>query len=301
MKVLPSSRQIHYFAVLAEEGHFGRAAERLGLAQPALTQQIQRLEELLDCTLLHRRPRVELTAAGEHFLAGSQRILADLESAVEAARRAGRGETGTLSLGLVASTLLLPSITDALREFATTHPAVRLEVAAMDTSEQLEALRRGRIELGLMRDPPSETFLRAETLLRERFVIAIPPSHRLARRRGVTLSSLKEEPFILFQRSVNPRLHDQITALCRAAGFEPRVVQEVRDVQSRLGMVAAGLGVTITAASLRRTQPAITFKTIVKPDAWTMVVVGSIADRPLSPPAAAFSRTLLGEPGRKAG
>jgi DNA-binding transcriptional LysR family regulator len=293
MSELSSLRQIQYFIVLAEELHFGRAAQQLGLAQPALSQQIQRLEEILDCTLLERRPRVELTTAGKVFLSGCQRVLTELEVTVDSARRAASGKIGSLSIGVVASTLLLPAINQALRLFAESQPEVKLSVAAMDTADQLDALRSGRIELALMRDAVPASGFRYEELQRERLVMAIPSAHPLARRRGLKLAALREEPFILFPRQANPGIHDRITDTCRAAGFEPRVVQEVGDVQTRLGLVAAGLGVTITAASLQRLHDNIRFRNILEPDVWTSVILSSNSARSLSPPAAAFRRTLF--------
>jgi LysR family transcriptional regulator, benzoate and cis,cis-muconate-responsive activator of ben and cat genes len=291
----PGSRHISSFVILAEELHFGRASARLGIAQPALTQQINALEGWLECQLLHRRPRVALTEAGRIFLAGSQRVLEDLAVVTESTRRVGRGDEGTLAIGVVSSTLLLPSVTKAFRRFARQHPGVKLNVMSMDTVDQVEALKRGRIDLGLMRDPAPDPLLRHEEILREKFVMALPSNHRLARRKRLPLSALKDEPFVLFPRRVNPGIHDRIFAVCRAAGFEPQVIQEIEDVHARLGIVAAGLGVTVTAESLTRLhQTTLAFRTIDGPDVWTGVAIGSVAGRPLPPPADAFVRMVLG-------
>lgn len=293
MSDLPTPRQLHYFTVVAAEKHFGRAAGRLGLAQPALTQQIQRLEELIGCRLFDRRPRVELTAAGEVFLARVERTLSDLGAAVETARRTARGEIGALSFGAVASALLFPPITAAFRRFSREQTGVRLDITAMDTAEQLEALTRRRIDLAIMRDPLVDaTLLRVEQTYRERLIVALPAGHPLAGHTAMRVAQLAGESFLLFPRNTNPGLHDRITALCREAGFAPRITQEVGDVQARLGLVAAGLGVTITAAGLRRPHPALTFRTLREQEAWTAVIVGSSAGRALSPAAAAFCESL---------
>jgi DNA-binding transcriptional LysR family regulator len=296
MTILPTPRQLHYFATVAAEGHFGRAAERLGLAQPALTQQIQRLEALIGFRLFERRPRVELTAAGELLLARAERTLADLEGAIETARRTARGETGRLTIGAVASALLVRPITAAVRRFALEQGGVTLEITAMDTADQLEALTRRRIDLAILRDPLVDpALLRVERLFRERLIVALPSGHPLQGRAGVRLAQLAGESFLLFPRSSNPGLHDRITALCRSAGFSPRVTSETGDVQARLGLVAAGVGVTITAASLRRTHPALTFRTLREAEAWTSVIVGSYAGRPLPPAAVSFCHSF-GQP-----
>ena len=244
-------RHLRYFAAVAEELHFGRAARRLGIAQPPLSQQIQRLEETLGCALFTRRPRVALTPAGEALLAVARRALAQVAQGLDATRRAGRGEAGTLTVGFAASTMLgvLPAVVGAYRE---RFPAVELRLRELSTGAQTEALRDGTIDVGFLREPwPHEALVR-EPLLREPLVAVLPPGHPLAARRRLPLSALAEEPFVHFPREVAPTLHDQLMALCRAAGFAPRVVQVAQEWLTIVGLVESGLGVSLAPASFRR-------------------------------------------------
>lgn len=289
-------RQLRYLRVLGEELHFGRAARRLNMAQPALSEQIQRLEDVVGAPLLQRKPRVALTPAGQTLLLGAEKMISDLDLILESTRRAARGETGNLSVALVASTLLLPEITRAFRDYTARYPCVRLSISAMDSADQIEALKMGRVDLGILRDPPSNSQLWFEELARERFVIALPSGHPLSDARDLALAAVDKEKFIMFPRRVSPGIHDRILGLCRSAGFEPEIVQEVGDVQTRLGMVAAGVGITITAASLERLKyPEVAFKTIRAEGAWTPVALCGSTERPLTATAAALCGLLLGQ------
>jgi DNA-binding transcriptional LysR family regulator len=244
-------RHLRYFVVTAEELHFGRAAARLGIAQPALSQQVGRMEALLGCALFTRRPRVALTPAGLALLDTARRALAQVRQGVEATRRAGRGEAGVLTVGFAASVMLsvLPAVIRAYRE---RHPGVELRLREMSTSAQVQALRDGTIDVGFLREPWPDEAIFCEPVVREPYVAVLPPEHPLTGRPRIPLAELAGEPFVHFPREVAPTLHDQVMALCRAAGFAPRVVQVAQEWLTIVGLVESGLGVSLAPASFRR-------------------------------------------------
>lgn len=244
-------RHLRYFVALAEELHFTRAAVRLGIAQPPLSQQIHSLEEMLGVKLLVRRPKVGLTEAGEALLTVARRILAQADQGFEDVRRAGRGEGGTLVVGFATSTLPgpLPAIVRAYRR---RYPEVRLSLRELSTAEQQKALENGSIEVGFLREPVTGETLRCETILSEPFVVALPPRHPLAERAEIELTEVAGEPFVHFPREVAPTLYDLVMRLCRDAGFTPLVSQEASEWLTIVGLVEAGLGVSIVPSSFRR-------------------------------------------------
>ncbi|WP_214415340.1 LysR family transcriptional regulator [Sphaerisporangium fuscum] len=246
------SRQLHAFVVLAGELHFGRAAERLGIAQPPFSQQIRRLEERVGYPLFERTSRgVRLTPAGRQLLPAARQALEQVNSGLEAARRTGRGELGTLRLGFAASLALtvLPGVIAAFRQ---AHEGVRLEVHEMTTTEQVRALHAERIDVGLVREAVDREGLTAEPLLSEEVVAVLPATHPLAGERRVPLEALAGEPLVLFPREHGPEFHDRLVELCRRAGFTPRVAQRAVEWQTVCALVAAGLGVSLAPAGVRR-------------------------------------------------
>jgi DNA-binding transcriptional LysR family regulator len=244
-------RRLRYFAAVAEELHFGRAAARLGIAQPPLSQQIQRLERDLGVQLFRRvGRRVELTEAGAVLLRESRRLLADVQGAIEATQRAARGETGSLVVAFAAS-VMFGAMAHVIRRFRAECPAVTLELRELPTGPQLELLRTGRLDIGLVREPPADPALRFLTVLREPLVLAVSREHRLARRHRVRLAEVAREPFVLFPAENAPGLHAQVLELCAAAGVSPNVVQESRELYTTVSLVDAGLGVSIVPASVR--------------------------------------------------
>ncbi|MCP2338244.1 LysR family transcriptional regulator [Actinomadura rupiterrae] len=245
--------QLHAFAVLAEELHFGHAAARLGIAQPPLSQQIRRLEEKVGHPLFHREPgRITLTPAGRELLPAAQHALTGLAEGLAAARAVGAGRAGRLRIGFAAS-LALTVLPDLLRRFRDRFPDVLLDIHEMTTAPQLAALRDRTIDVGLLREPPEDDpDLAFATVLTERFVAVLPSAHPLAGKRTVPVANLAGEPFILLPREVGPRLYDQITGLCVAAGFAPHVTQNAVEWQTVCALVEAGLGVSIAPASIRR-------------------------------------------------
>lgn len=242
-------RHLRYFLAVADELHFGRAAARLHLSQPPLSQQIRQLEAELGFQLFLRTSRrVRLTEAGRAFREEARLLLERLERAAAAARRVASGESGALAVGFVASATyaLLPRL---YRRFGQRHPGVALTLAEMSTAEQVEALRTGQIQVGLARPPVGDDTLEAEPLLEEPLVAALPAGHRLAARREVPLPALAEEPFVLFPRQPRPGWIDVVQQACRAAGFRPAVAQEVLELSTAVTLVAAGIGVSLVPSS----------------------------------------------------
>lgn len=244
-------RHLRYAIAVAEDLSFTRAAARLRIAQPALSQQIRQLEERVGVRLFERRPRVAVTAAGLAFLGPARRALTDVLQASDAANRAHAGRPPLLRIGL-ASTAALTTIPTVIRSFAKAHPGVDLRLQEMHSAEQVEALRRGMLDVAVLREPILDPAIASMELVREPFVLALPRRHPLARRRLVEVSGCANEPFVLFPRHVAPTLHDQILALCREAGFRPRLENEAVEWHTIMALVAAGLGVTIGPASLGR-------------------------------------------------
>jgi len=242
-------RQLQYFLAVAEELNFIRAAERLQMAQPPLSRQIRALEQELGVELFRRtKRRVELTEAGEAFLAEARQILAQVELGVRVAQRAGRGEIGRLVVGFEGSSTY-DVIPISLKSYRERFPEVDLVVYAMTTEEQIQALLEGRINIGFVVSPLSDRRLTVEIILRESLVLAIPENHPLATLSSVRVRDLEGEPFIMFQRHRGCGLYDQVIAVCQRAGFSPRVIQEADEMQVILGFVAAGLGITLLSAS----------------------------------------------------
>ncbi|HWA58713.1 MAG TPA: LysR family transcriptional regulator [Gemmatimonadales bacterium] len=245
-------RHLRYFAILARELHFGRAAARLGIAQPPLSQQIRRLETALGTRLLDRTSRrVQLTDAGVAFLAEAERVLAAVDTAVEAARRTGRGESGELRVAFAATVMFL-ALPRIIREFRARYPRVHLDLREMPTGPQLDGLRQGDIEIGFVREPRPDPALEMVTVMREPLRIAVNRSHPLAARPTLTVKDLATEPFVLFPAELAPGLHAQVVNLCRAAGFTPRIVEESRELYTSVSLVEAGVGVSILPASVEK-------------------------------------------------
>ncbi|HEU4559862.1 MAG TPA: LysR family transcriptional regulator [Longimicrobium sp.] len=292
MSKSPELRHLRYFVAVAEELHFGRAAERLGIQQPPLTQQIQRLEKLVGAQLLVRRPRVMLTPAGQVLLEHARRLLAQAGRGVDEARRAARGDAGVLSVGFAASTLptLLAS---AIRAFRHAAPAVELRLRELPSAALPAALRDGTIDVGVAREPPPEEGIACEVLLHEELVAVLPPGHPLAGSGPIALARLAREPFVHFHRAVAPGLWDRVAALCRAAGFTPAIVQEAHEWLTIVGLVEAGLGVTLAPASFRRLRwGGAAYAELSEPADRTTTVALCHRDADLPPAAARFADVL---------
>ncbi|HVH79004.1 MAG TPA: LysR family transcriptional regulator [Stellaceae bacterium] len=250
-------RHLRYFVAVAEEGHVTRAAARLGIQQPPLSQQIPALERELDAQLFRRKPRgVELTPAGKALLDEARAILARTEAAIVAAKRAAQGETGRIGIGFTSSASFHPFVPRVIRVFREGHPLVALALEESGTTELVEALRARAIDAAFVRSPVGENAdLFVRPLLDEPMVAALPSGHALsAAHDPLPLAALAGETFILYRRPVGPGLHDAIIAACDRAGFSPRIGQEAPRMLSTLSLVAAGLGVTVVPASMSRLE-----------------------------------------------
>jgi DNA-binding transcriptional LysR family regulator len=244
-------RHLRYFIAVAEELHFGRAASRLLIVQPSLSQQIRQLEEELGFPLLRRTKRsVQLTDAGTVFLAAARQILRQVQEAKRAALRAYRGEVGRLVVGYISTSTydLLPMMLRAYRE---RFPDVEVALRELTTPAQVRALEDDEIQVGLLRLPISSALVNVEVARREPIVCVLPEEHPLARRERIAMPLLAHEPFVLQSRQLGGGYYVQLMKLCLAAGFSPNVVQEVTETYTIVGLVAAGIGVSLVPQSIR--------------------------------------------------
>jgi DNA-binding transcriptional LysR family regulator len=244
-------RHLRYFIAVAEEKNFTRAAERLHMAQPPLSRQIQQLEEFLGVELIQKGTRpVSLTEAGVFFLAHARQLLDQFQELKTMTQRIGKLERA-LSVGFVASTLygLLP---DIIRRYRERHPEVEVTLHEMTTVEQLKALKEGRIDVGFGRLMSEEPSIRRILLREERMVVAMFPGHRLAAEQGsLRLFELVSEPLLVYPKAPRPSFADQVMAVFTTAGLVPEFVTEVRELQIAMGLVAAGQGVAIVPESVQ--------------------------------------------------
>jgi len=238
-------RHLRYFVAVAETLHFGRAAERLRIAQPPLSQQIRRLEDELGVRLFDRtNRRVDLTEAGRVFLLEARRTLAQADRAARAALRAHRGELGRLTIGYMASAELtvLPRVLPAFRE---RYPDVEIRLQILPPREQFQRLRDGRLHVGFVRLPVVERGLAIVPIYREPLVAVLPERHPLARQRTVSLRALRDERFVLFPRQHAPGYYDRLMEICRRADVNPKPIQESEKLHTILSLVAMRRGVSL--------------------------------------------------------
>jgi DNA-binding transcriptional LysR family regulator len=242
-------RHLRYFIAVAEHLHFSRAAESLHIAQPPLSQQIQSLENELGVPLFIRTKRsVQLTPAGKAFLGEAKKVIAQTEHAIAAAHQAHSGILGQLDIGFVGTAIaeVIPAI---LKAFRARYPLVEITLQNLVTTEQVQGLREGQIQVGILHPPLLDASLHLEIIRREPLVVALPADHALAGQEQIALAQLYEETFVMYPRAWNPGLFDQIMSLCQNAGFHMRLGQEALGWQSITSLVAAGFGVSIVPAS----------------------------------------------------
>lgn len=247
-------RQLRYFVAVAEENHFGRAAVRLHMTQPPLSQTIQALESSLGVALFDRTKRnIALTAAGQTLLPEAQRILQQVSDLPELAQRAASGEAGSLSLSFVSTAdyNLLPPL---LREFRERYPHVRISLREATTDVQLADLMQGRIDVGLL-IPPMQDRESAElhyaTVLCEPLILALPSGLKEAgSKKTLSLKSVADQPLIIFPRRIAPAFHDAILGCFHSAGLTPRIGQEAIQMQTIVGLVSAGMGIALVPESV---------------------------------------------------
>ncbi|MDX2214019.1 MAG: LysR family transcriptional regulator [Oculatellaceae cyanobacterium bins.114] len=257
-------RQLRYFLAVVEEMNFSRAADRLQIAQPPLSRQIHQLETELGVELFHRTKRqIQLTEIGKIFLAEARQILERVDQGMKTVARANRGEMGQLVVGFEGSSTY-DVIPVSLKVYRERFPDVDLAVYAMTTEEQFQALLDGRIQVGFMVSPLKNKYLTLEPILRESLVLALPENHPLAVKSQVKVQDLESEAFIMFHRHRGCGLYDNAIAVCRRAGFSPRVIQEADEMQVILGFVAAGLGIALLSASVQQFQrPGVTYRSLL--------------------------------------
>lgn len=284
-------RHLRYFVAVADELHFGRAAARLHVAQPALSQQVRRLERELGVELLARtKRRVALTPAGRLFLVEARRTLGRAEEAVAVARRAAAGEEGRLRIGYVDSALW-GTLPGALRVFRERYPAVALNLSERLPLEQGKRLAAGELDVGIGPPPPGGE-LAHELFEEEAYVVALPTGHARAGADEVELADLAGEPWVMTPARVQSRTRQVLLGACAAAGFTPRVRQVARQMDAIVALVGAGLGVALVPASARRVaREGVVFRPVRGVEArFTLAVTWRSADPP--PTVAPFLAAL---------
>jgi DNA-binding transcriptional LysR family regulator len=281
-------RRLRYFIAVAEELHFGRAAARLGMAQPPLTQQIQKLERELGYDVFSReRRQTALTEAGRILLEEATRLFRESDRAIERVRRAGRGEVGEITVGTPPSVMLgrLPIV---IRQYRERYPDVHFTLRELSTSAIAEELRAGAVDVGLLREVPSLDSLETELLFREPIVAVLPKGDELARRTRLSLAHLSGKPFVLFPRRLGEAFYDRLLKYCQESGFSPHLVQEATQWQSVVSFVETGLGVSLAPACVQRFRwPGVVFRRL--PGLKTSVFVCT----PKTSPAVVAFRDLL--------
>jgi DNA-binding transcriptional LysR family regulator len=247
-------RHLRYFVGVGEEQHFGRAAARLHVAQPALSRQIQDLESEIGFPLFDRLPRgVRLNAAGKLFLSDARRILQDVDEAKRRAERIALGKAGTLRIGIATAVSWHGLVVDSFREFRRRQPDVELELHHLLSVHQIDAVLSGRLDAGFAASlTPWHKDLAHWEFVQDRMLLAVPKGHHLTKREGIRLRDLRDMPFVWFPRWVNPVIYDRLMRACARGGLSaPRVVQEATDRETNLGLVQCRIGIAWMTESTR--------------------------------------------------
>ncbi len=249
-------RHLRYFVAVATELHFTRAAERLGIGQPPLSQQIRQLEREVNAQLFLRDRRgVALTEAGQAFLVEARLVLEGADRAKESARRIASGELGTLSLGFTVSASIHPFVPRLIRTFRGRYPGVDVSLVEHSTLELVQRVHNGSVDLAFVRAPTADMpGVRVETILSEPMLAVVPATHELATRHAIDLRELAEEMFIFYPRKVGVGLYNAVVQACESAGFTPAEGIEVPQLTSVVTFVAAGMGVSVIPATMSQLQ-----------------------------------------------
>lgn len=278
-------RHLRYFLAVAETFHFGKAAQKLGIAQPPLSQQIRNLERMLGYALFDRTTRgVKLTTVGQFFRERAVNTLARMQDDLEMARRLGAGKEGVLNVGFSGS-VMLTALPKAIEAYRRVRPSVELRLRELVTAEQISALLDGTLTIGFLRDGEARDGLLLESIFREPYIAVLPSRHKLARKKVLFPVDLKDERFVLFARRMGNLAYDRTVACCEEAGFRPKVVQDAPQWPTVLRLVAAGLGVSIAPVCVGNLMlPGITYRKMRGGEHWSSVDIGFRSD--LQNPAA---------------
>jgi len=264
---MPDIRHLRHFIAVAEEKHFGLAAQRLNMTQPPLSLSIKKLEAELGVLLFNRNTKkVVLTPAGEVFLTGAYETLEKMQALTNDTIRAAQGALGRLKLGFVGSAVY-EALPETVRQFRNLFPDVELDLKELATVEQIEALSKNEIDVGLLRPPITGGALYHQIdFSSEEMVAVLPKNHPLAQEDKINLSDLKEDGFILFPHNISPNLHALVLLACREAGFTPTIAQTAPQIQTQISLVSAGLGVALVPKCASRiSYPEIAFKQLSDP------------------------------------
>lgn len=290
-------RQLRYFIAVAEELSFTRAAQRLHLSQPPLSQQIQALEQDLGVRLFERDKRnVALTAPGRLFLDQARQILAMADEARSQVSEAAAGFSGHLKLAYTVSVSFHPALPQTLLRLGQNAPNVRVWLSEMYSEPQFSAIRNGQIDVGFVRDVPTHEddarALRIDVIDREPLVLALPSGHRLAGRQRVELSEVAGDPFVVQPRELAATLYDRVVRLAAKAGFHPVIRQHAQQINGLLALVAAGIGMALVPASMQVVKLAgVSYVPLGDPDAYLLLAVASPVDN-TSPVVEQFLETV---------
>ncbi|OSM99615.1 LysR family transcriptional regulator [Lonsdalea populi] len=286
-------RHLRYFIAVAEELHFGRAAEKLRISQPPLSQQIQILEEQVGARLLERNNRtVRLTPAGAQFLKEAWAIINQLNQAADRAARIQRGEVGELNIGFTSSAPFVKSVSRSLLQFRQSFPEVHIQMVEINTKQQIEPLLSGKLDIGVMRNNPLPDALLHQVLLHEPLVAVVHQEHPLAMVPDgcISVRQLAQEPFVFFAREVGTAMYDEVLTLLKNYGVKPYITQEVGEAMTIVGLVSSGLGVSLLPASFRRIKvDGVKYLSLLEKDAISEMWLVTHQRRPRS----AAAQTLI--------
>jgi DNA-binding transcriptional LysR family regulator len=261
-------RHLRYFIAVAEELHFTRAAQRIGIAQPPLTFQIKALESELGVKLFDRQPgRVSLTAPGRVFLDEARAILEQVKLAAMRCRLSAQAMVGRISVGFTESASFRNEVTAALHQYRSLYPQVAMTLEESRTGPLIDALRQGRIDVAFVRLPVgSDDAVRFVPICTEPMVVVVSAGHRLAARKSVRLDDLRDEPFVLYPRATRDGVPEMVVSACEARGFSPKVVQHTPQISSTINLVASGLGISIVPACMQSSRAdAVRYLPLVSP------------------------------------
>src|SRR5580704_11706480 len=297
-------RHLRYFLAVAETLHFSKAAQTLGMAQPPLSQQIKRLEQLVGHRLFDRTTRgVKLTLAGQLLAERARSTIEKIQDDLAQVRRLGRGEEGTLTVGFSGS-VMFTDLPVAVERYRRQYPKVELRLRELATSAQIAALLEGTLDLAFLRDGDPTDGIQMSTLMEERYVAVLPQAHVLARKASLRIRDLSQEPFVLFARRMGPQAFDRTIACCERSGFRPNIVQDAPQWPTLVRLVAAGLGVSLAPACVANvTIPGAVYRDVHAPCRTTVdlgVKLGSDKILPKNFMQIARERLAVGQASRPA-